>query len=598
MSDDSTGNITLSSGAIKFLETQQVAQGAKKSIDIDYTFQVERATKNNGGVYNCTLLDNDSKYGGFLLQYEQKDGIPGVGDIIHVSKILIAILPSRDSHIYYCKNVRLIRRAMALQVDPKKLSNVSKKKSMENYKNSVYKASSDEAFNQNNNNINSNGDFDDSGCTLISSLTTFSSNAHLYLKCKVKNKVRNFVAKTTKKDCTLQSYIFTDTKGDEIQATAFNKVVENLDKIIQEGGIYEIRKVNIQLAERAFNATKCDYKLVFNESVQINPAPDNGKFGGVKLSVIPLDQIVDFPIGKIIDVFGFVLEDKGYQEITTKNEKTLKLQKVTIGDDTLSKIEITFWEPIASPDISYSFGDLIAVKNCRVKEFNGRKTLSSMDSTEVKRSLDSESDSRLRKFFDEHQNENEYKDIQGEIISTGTNRAPAELAFIKEILNTFEDNIEYKDRLVYEIIGTVTKLNHSERNFYTGCAKCHKKVETDVCTYCSGTEKKVIFTLSVNVRDASSFFWVDLFGDVAEKFLGVKGEEYEELLKNGNTVEENEGLIPINERVEYHTFSFIGKVRENTYNETKRYRFGVFRFNEITIEKRKSLTKMLSNLLK
>jgi hypothetical protein len=332
------------------------------------------------------------------------------------------------------------------------------------------------------------------------------------------------VAKTTKKDCTLQSYIFTDTKGDEIQATAFNKVAENLDKIIQEGGIYEIRKVNIQLAERAFNATKCDYKLVFNESVQINPAPDNGKFGGVKLSVIPLDKIVDFPIGKIIDVFGFVLEDKGYQEITTKNEKTLKLQKVTIGDDTLSKIEITFWEPIASPDISYSFGDLIAVKNCRVKEFNGRKTLSSMDSTEVKRSLDSESDSRLRKFFDEHQNENEYKDIQGEIISTGTNRAPAELAFIKEILNTFEDNIEYKDRLVYEINGTVTKLNHSERNFYTGCAKCHKKMETDVCTYCSGTEKKVIFTLSVNVRDASSFFWVDLFGDVAEKFLGVKGE--------------------------------------------------------------------------
>ena len=81
MSDDSTGNITLSSGAIKFLETQQVAQGAKKSIDIDYTFQVERATKNNGGVYNCTLLDNDSKYGGFLLQYEQKDGINSDSDI-------------------------------------------------------------------------------------------------------------------------------------------------------------------------------------------------------------------------------------------------------------------------------------------------------------------------------------------------------------------------------------------------------------------------------------------------------------------------------------------------------------------------------------
>jgi hypothetical protein len=597
MSDDNTGNFQLSTGAIKFLESQTVTQGTKKSMDVDFTFQIERATKNSGGIYNCSLLDSDSKYAGFLLTYEQKDGIPGVGDIIHVGKILIAILPSRDSHIYYCKNVRLIRRAMALQVDPKQLSNVSKKKSMENYRNTVYRPSDNENAMQNNN--PNNGEFfDDSGCTLISSLTTFSSNARLYLKCKVKNPIKNFVAKSTKKDCTLQSYIFIDTKGDEIQATAFNKAVENFSKIIQEGGIYEIRKCNIQLAERAYNATKCDYKLGFNESTQVIPAPDNGKFSGVKFSIIPLEQIVDFPIGKIIDVFGFVLDDKGFQEITTKNEKILKMQKLLIGDDTLSRIELTLWEPFGSPDNNYSLGDLIAVKNCRVKEFNGRKQLSTTDSTEVKKSLDPESDSRLRKFYDEHQNENDYKDVQGEMISSGVIKSPAELVFIKDIQNTYEIEMDNKDRPVFEINATVTRLNHSERNYYTGCAKCHKKMETDVCTYCSCTEKKVMFTLSLDVRDATSHFWIDMFGELAEKFLGIKGEDYENLIRNGTTVEENEGLIPINERVEYHTFSFIGKVRENIFNDTKRYRFNVFRFNEITVEKRKSLARMLSNLLK
>ena len=597
MLDDNTGNFQLSTGAIKFLESQTVTQGTKKSMDVDFTFQIERATKNSGGIYNCSLLDSDSKYAGFLLTYEQKDGIPGVGDIIHVGKILIAILPSRDSHIYYCKNVRLIRRAMALQVDPKQLSNVSKKKSMENYRNTVYRPSDNENAMQNNN--PNNGEFfDDSGCTLISSLTTFSSNARLYLKCKVKNPIKNFVAKSTKKDCTLQSYIFIDTKGDEIQATAFNKAVENFSKIIQEGGIYEIRKCNIQLAERAYNATKCDYKLGFNESTQVIPAPDNGKFSGVKFSVIPLEQIVDFPIGKIIDVFGFVLDDKGFQEITTKNEKILKMQKLLIGDDTLSRIELTLWEPFGSPDNNYSLGDLIAVKNCRVKEFNGRKQLSTTDSTEVKKSLDPESDSRLRKFYDEHQNENDYKDVQGEMISSGVIKSPAELVFIKDIQNTYEIEMDNKDRPVFEINATVTRLNHSERNYYTGCAKCHKKMETDVCTYCSCTEKKVMFTLSLDVRDATSHFWIDMFGELAEKFLGIKGEDYENLIRNGTTVEENEGLIPINERVEYHTFSFIGKVRENIFNDTKRYRFNVFRFNEITVEKRKSLARMLSNLLK
>ena len=597
MSDDNSGTINLSKGAIKFLESQTVTQGTKKSVDIDFTFQIERATKNSGGIYNCTLLDNDSKYGGFLLNYEPKDGIPGVGDIIHVSKILIAILPSRDSHIYYCKNVRLIRRAMALQVDPKKLSNVSKKKSMENYKNTVYKPSDNESSSQNNNR-NGTDFFDDSGCTLISSLTTFSSNARLYLKCKVKNPIRNFVAKSTKKDCTLQSYIFSDTKGDEIQATAFNKTVENLSKLIEEGGIYEIKKVNIQLADRAFNTTKCDYKLVFNDSTQVFQAPDNGKFSGVKFSIIPLEQIIDFPNGKIIDIFGFVLDDKGFQEITTKNEKILKMQKLLIGDDTMSRIELTLWEPFGNPDTTYAMGDLIAVKNCRIREFNGKKQLSTTDSTELKRNLDPESDARLRKFYDEHPNENDYKDIQGEMISNGAIKSPAELVFIKDIQNTFDIEMDNKERPVFEINATVTKLNHSERNFYSGCAKCLKKMETDVCTFCSCPEKKVIMTLSVNVRDATSYFWIDMFGDLAEKFLGIKAEDYENLIKNGGTVEENEGLIPINERIEYHTFSFIGKVRENIYNETKRYRFSVFRFSEITVEKRKSLAKMLSNLLK
>ena len=596
MADGNNGNIRLSTGAIKFLESQKVTSGAKKTLDVDYTFQIEKASKNNGGVYSCTLLDNDSKYGGFLLQYDQKDGTPGIGDIIHVSKVLIAILPTRESHIYYCKNVKLIRRAMALQVDPTKLLNISKKKSLENYKNSLYKAQGGNSNEENNNNKNI-GSFDDSGCTLISSLTTFTNNARLYLKCKIKNPIKNFVTKTTKKDCTLQSFIFSDTKGDEIQATCFGKTAENLNKYIQEGEIYEIKKVNIQLAERAYNPTKCDYRLVFNESCQIEKAPDNGKFGGAKFSIIPIEDINDFPIGKLVDVFGFILDDRGFQEFTTKNDKIMKNQKLTIGDDTFYKIDLTLWEPLGNADNNFNIGDLIAVKNCRIREYNGKKILGTTESSELKNTLNPERDNKLRKFYENHQDINEFKDIQGETIFTGV-KSPAELTFIKDAQNTYEIEIDNKDRPVFEIVGTVTKLNHSDRNYYTGCLKCHKKMETEICTFCSGNEKKIFLMLSINIRDASSFFWVDLFGDVAEKFLGIKGEEYENILKNGTTTEENEGLIPINDRIEYHTFSFIGKVRENVYNETKRYRFSVFRFAERTNIQKKALTKMLSSILK
>ena len=219
------------------------------------------------------------------------------------------------------------------------------------------------------------------------------------------------------------------------------------------------------------------------------------------------------------------------------------------------------------------------------------------ESSELKNSLDFNNDKKLREFFNNHREMSEFKDIQGEAIYSG-NRAPAEFVFIKEVQNSFAEEIDNKDRPVFEILGTVTKINHSERNYYIGCAKCHKKMETEECNFCSGKEKKTIFMFSILIRDASSFIWIDLFGDVGEKFLGIKAEDYEDLLKNGTTSEENPELIPINERTIYHTFSFIGKVRENVYNQTKKHRFSILRFNERTTAQRNALIKTLSTLLK
>ena len=593
MEEANLSNIGLSSGAIKSLELENVEKGSKKTLDVNFIFQIERVTKNNG-IYNCTLIDNDSKYGGFLLQYEQKDGTPGIGDIIHVSKIIIAILPKGDSYIYYCKKVKLIRRASQFRVDPTKLYNLSKKKSLENYRNSVYKAQDDNIIEDLNSNDNK-GIFDDSEFNLISDLTTFSNNWRLYLKCKVKIPLKNFITKRNK-ECTLQKYIFRDTKGDEILATCFRKTAENLDKFIQEGGIYEIKKPEIKLADRNFNPTKCDYELLLNESSQIQSALDNGKFEGVIFSIVPLNKIIDLPLGKLVDVIGFILDDLGYQEFQSKNDKTIKYQKIIIGDDTQNRIEVTLWNPLGNPDNNFSRGDLIAIKNCRIKEFNYKKTLETTDSSELKNTLNPNIDKKLRDFYDDHKEINEFKDIEGESNFTQERFLP-EFAFIKDVQNTFDEDIDNKDRPLFEIIGTVTKLNHSERNYYIGCSKCHRKMENDDCFHCSGKEKKTIFTISLNIRDSSSYFWVDLFGDVAEKFLGIKGEDYENLVKSLNNEEVNEGLIAINERIEYHTFSFFGKVKLNIYNDQKKHRFTVFRFNERTTEQRKRLTKKLSSLL-
>ena len=374
-------------------------------------------------------------------------------------------------------------------------------------------------------------------------------------------------------------------------------MAENCNNLIQEGGIYEIKKANIQLAERAFNPTKCDYKLLFNDSCQITAAPDNGKFGDTKFSIVPLSLIGDLPIGKLVDVFGFILEDKGFQEFQTKSERSIRHQKIILADDTLYKIELTLWEPFGKPDNKYSLGELLALRNCRVKEFGGKKCLSSTDSSEIRNSLDKKTDDRLRSFFDSHQNMGEYKDIQGEIVYNG-GKAPSEFMFIKDITSPNIMEMEYKDRPTTEIIGTVVVFNHSDRNYYHGCSKCFKKMEEEVCTFCSCNEKKIFLTLNFKIRDATSSTWVEFFGDNAEKFIGIKGDEYERILKKETNNEENQEILEINKRIIYHTFSFLGKIKDRSYNEKKSYRFSAFRFSEKGPTHQKNLVKKLTNLLK
>ena len=82
-----------------------------------------------------------------------------------------------------------------------------------------------------------------------------------------------------------------------------------------------------------------------------------------------MNKITYYTIGKIIDDFRFILEDKGYKELVSKNEKLLKFRKLTIVDDTFTKIDVTFWENFAMKEIEYSIGYIIFVKNVSYNYF-------------------------------------------------------------------------------------------------------------------------------------------------------------------------------------------------------------------------------------
>ena len=78
-------------------------------------------------------------------------------------------------------------------------------------------------------------------------------------------------------------------------------------------------------------------------------------------------------IGKLIDIIGFVLEDKGYQIFNTKNGNSVENRRIIIGDCSLYKIEISLWPPKANKDKNYEIGEIFAAKNLKITEYAGKK---------------------------------------------------------------------------------------------------------------------------------------------------------------------------------------------------------------------------------
>ena len=120
-------------------------------------------------------------------------------------------------------------------------------------------------------------------------------------------------------------------------------------------------------------------------------------------------------------------------------------------------------------------------------------------------------------------------------------------------------------------------------------------MENDICMRCSSEESKLYLTISFKIRDATKEMYIDMFGDVAEKFLGMTEDIYRGIINNGT--DNNIELIASNEKIFYKKYKFYGKVRDNSYNEQRRHRFCAYKFNRFKPEDRRAFLKYMKKFV-
>ena len=606
-------NYQLSKQAINYLDNQIINDGERKIIEAEFIFQVVYSIKRVDNWYCCSLMDQNSKYGGFCIKYKKRYGVPKEGDIIKTNKIQIVKLPNRDVNLYFCDHVKKIEESKKMIINPKNIDSITKIRSTSRkqayMKYNIFK--NYEGDDEINNNMNSptqnkfpfleKNVLSDAKKinpsqrkpTLISELTSFVNNPFFILKFLAKTEIKPFASRYNVNGIDyVQNYIFSDINGDKIQAVSFNyDKNEELDKFLKVNSIYRISKANKRTKfSKDFSFTNGDIQLLFSPFTIVEELSEEEKKGQIFKDKTQLTKINEIINGhnKIFDICGIVLEDKGIIEKKKSNGEIVKYRRLIIGDDTLHKVSLKLWEEKIEPNRTYFKGDIICAKDVKYKQWIHYYELNSSFLTQILFFSETKKGKALKKFYQSHQKIEEYKDINFVELDKRKD-IPSKL--IKEFLIDYDEEMKkintYK---LAKINGIVMGIEHGDTNVFSGCKYCYKKFD-DICPICNTYNKKLYFDFQIKIGDCSNYMWIQLFGESAENFMGISPEEYQILIKYNN----KHKIEKLNKRILYNEYTFIGRYVSLTNNESKNVKFSVIQYRKVDKEHFKKLIQSIKD---
>ena len=392
--------------------------------------------------------------------------------------------------------------------------------------------------------------------TSLKQLTTFSRDFIIFIRVTKKSEIKTFETRNNSMGTGSQGKLFyfivLDRDGNEMQCTCFNKAVDKFFDVIEEDQVYEIKGGYVKLNDKKYTKIKSDYKIVLDENSKITKKIDNGTIKKNNMTIVKIKDIQNMNLYSIVDLCVVVLN---------VGEKNVK------------------------------FGDILLINNVKIGEYKGR-TLTSFDETCIKINPPKTNEyvHELEEFIQKNDIKGEWLDLENTTEIKHENKEENEnytSVHIRDVLESLDDYEDVSN--LSKVTAIVTQILHNEKNYYLGCSdrNCKRKLkfeeDTDeyVCPNCRKSTKTptYYYTLSLRVKDASTEYWIDIFGKTAESIMKCTAEEYKDILESRN----EEKLKEITHKVEFKVFNFWVKPKIQTYNtvsKKKLYAYRIEPYNE------------------
>ena len=550
-----------------------------KDMEVDIYLQIfssKETERDSKKVYMLSLCDQDYKFNSFFLA--SNESIPEIeeGKLIHIKEISPRKI--KNSTFIRIKEYELIGEPLEIkEVKDIKLEDLNK----------VENIPKKEITNE-----GSPMPLSEDAYTSLKQLTTFSRDFMILIRVTKKSEIKTFETRNnsmgTQSQGKLFYFIVLDRDGNEMQCTCFNKAVDKFFDIIEEDETYEIKGGYIKLNDKKYTRIKSDYKIVLDENSKITKKFDNGTIKKNNMNIVRIKDIQNMNLYSIVDLCVVVL-NVGEKMIKNTRNGSQPLKKIVVGDVSKYKIEISLWR--VHSDTNVKFGDILLINNVKIGEYKGR-TLTTFDETCIKINppLTNEYVKELDDFLQKNELKGEWLDLENTSEMKTETKEESENYASVHIRDVLESLDEYEDvSNLSKVTAIVTQILHNEKNFYLGCSdrNCKRKLKLEgdsdeyICPNCRKSTKTptYYYTLSLRVKDASTEYWIDIFGKTAESIMKCTAEEYKNILES----RDEEKLKEITHKVEFKVFNFWVKPKIQTYNtvsKKKLYAYRIEPYNE------------------
>ena len=355
------------------------------------------------------------------------------------------------------------------------------------------------------------------------------------IKARVTNRTSMKTWSNARGEGKLFSVELLDAKGGEIRATMFNDMVDKYFEMMTPGSTFYLSGGKIKMANRKFSSLNNNYEITIDQYSEIRPAPEDAAIATAVYNFKKIATVETVPAESNIDVIGIVKSVGECVEFTSKAGKQLFKRDLVLVDDSLAEVKITLWNEKAKEDYAGYADNVVAIKGCRVSDFNG-KSLSSSSSSTYSLNPDIPEAGVLMNWYSSGGNSVAIKSLSsGGGFGGGGMGEFADRALLSDIKEK-ELGMQAKPDYV-TVKATVSYLKHDKMISYQACATCQKKVIQDVnqnflCEKCQTTTESCEnrYILSCSLQDGTGTSWVTAFNDMGKTIMrGKSADEMAEL---------------------------------------------------------------------